>query len=150
MIAVLAVVAVMLTALANMWAGWEKGDRYSAAGAIFLGFLGFGVVPAGIAALTWLAWRTTGWFKSLDMGRNEGSVLRDFAVMAAIAAVPSGLAALLLGSYMPLSFILAAPVCYGIAMWALPWKPEYQHVKVGEALSGVAYGLIMVLAILGY
>lgn len=144
----LSVIALMIiTALANMWIGWEKGDRYTGSLAVALaGFAFFGWVGS-LIGLALLLWRFVGWHKALDMGRNEGTVLRDTLVMSAIALVPAITLAVGLQSWLPITLVVTMPACYGFAMWAFPWKPNIDHIKIAEGTSGAVFALTGALAI---
>jgi len=144
-----------VTAVANMWIGWEHGDRYT--GSISIGFVGWLFLGyAGILiGLAMLGWRFVGWFRALDLGRSDHSVQRDFLVMAATTAVPIfifsyGLWHLGYGfaGLWSLSLAVFMPTCYAIAMWVPPWDPKYDHIKYAEALAGAVFGLIGVAMIL--
>ncbi|WP_299198330.1 MULTISPECIES: hypothetical protein [Pseudomonadota] len=133
-------VVAVITALGNKWSGWEDGDRYS--GSFLIGFfswcfLGLPGISLGVAML---GWRLVGWQKSLDMGRNENSFIRDFVVMGMISAVPAIIIGLATQSWLAASLMLTMPICYTIAMWALPWKPQYRHITVAELLAGLTFG----------
>ena len=135
------ILAIILGALANAWAGYEKGDRYTG---------GLGMALAGLAAtgewtvalalgLGFIGWRLVGWQGALDMGRNEGSKVRDVLVMFGISLIPAVILCLGAGSLGGLVLAPLITLCYYGAMWWLPWEPKYSHIKVAELASGAMF-----------
>lgn len=145
----------VVTSVANKWIGWERGDRYTGSAAIaFVGwlFLGYAGILIGVAML---GWRFVGWFRALDMGKDQHSFARDFLVMAATTAVPIfifsyGLWHLGYGynGVWSLSLAVLMPICYAIPMRLLPNTPKYPHISIAEFLAGAVFGLISVGMIL--
>lgn len=134
----------------NRYAGMETGNRYAPCALAALGvwLLGGSVALALAWGLSLLAWRSVGWYKSIDMGRNEHSLLRDIGALSLISSLP----------FAPLAFFLAAPglpfatavavvVPYIAVMRGLPWRPEFKHIAVAEILSGAALGALVALTI---
>lgn len=130
-----------LGAAANRYAGWHKGNRYVPA-VILWGvlYLAFGI-EATVFALAFLFWRTIGWHKSIDMGRNEGTLLRDFATMLGITVLPLLTAAVMYPTpwLTGLAFVPAAT--YAAVMWGLPWRPGVPHIAVAESVTGALLGI---------
>lgn len=126
---------------ANRFAGWEHGNRYVPAVVLWvLLCLGFGL-QATVFALAFLFWRTIGWHKSIDMGRNEGSFLRDFATMFGITLLPVASIALMYPTWWLAAFAFIPSLSYAAAMWLLPWRPEFRHIAVAEWVTGGLLGM---------
>lgn len=142
-------IVVLVTSVANKWIGWQHGDRYTGSAAIaFTGWLFFGY-PGAIIGLAMLGWRFVGWFKALDMGKDQHSFQRDFAVMAATTAVPIAIfstAFYFMGmgfaGVWSLSLAVLMPICYALAMHIPPNRPEYDHIAYAEFLAGAVFGVI--------
>jgi hypothetical protein len=138
----------LVVSVANMWAGYEKGDRYSGGAAIAtLGYLLVGWVGP-LTGLGFILWRLVGWQKSHDMGRSDTTLLRDFFVFGAIAGVPSTILAIYHMSYVPFAFMFAAPACYVFALYAVPYRPPIKHLRIGEGLSGIALGILATIPLI--
>lgn len=142
-------IVAVVTSVANKWIGWEHGDRYTGSAAIaFTGWLFFGY-PGAIIGAAMLGWRFVGWFRALDMGRDQHSFARDFLVMAATTAVPIAIFSIAF-YYMgmgyqglwSLTLAFLMPLCYAVAMWVPPYTPKYDHIAYAEFLAGAVFGVI--------
>ena len=142
-------IVALVTSGANKWIGWKNGDRYTGSAAIaFTGWLFFGY-PGAIIGLAMLAWRFVGWFRALDMGKDQHSFGRDFLVMAATTAAPIAVFSIAF-YYMglgyqglwSLSLAVLMPICYGVAMRVPPNKPSVPHISIAEFLAGAVFGTI--------
>lgn len=140
----MALLTIVLCSVANMWAGWEKGDRYSGGllTAVALYISTFNLTASIALGLGFILWRLPGWQKALDMGRNEGSVQRDVAIMFGLACIPALVLTLGSAGYGGLILAPLITLCYYGAMWWVPYTPKYNHIKIAEGTSGAMFGLV--------
>lgn len=138
---VLAILAgALVGAASNRYAGWEHGNRYVPAVIIWvLLYLGFGF-EATVFGLAFLFWRSIGWYTAIDMGRNEGSFLRDFAVMIGITLLPVASIAVIYPTPWVAVFALIPALVYAAVMRLLPWEPKYKHIATAEIITGALLG----------
>lgn len=120
-------------------ASWRGRPIYYAglAAIVTLGAM-FGIHGA-LAGLSFLLWRIPGWYGAIDAGTDEGSRLRDFAVMSArgLVAIP------IFAATSPLAIIpfsLAIAACYDIAWHTIKGKDPVAHA---EMAAGAVWGLTL-------
>lgn len=143
-------------AVANIWGGYEHGDRYTAGlaiAAIVSVVVGSWVI--GLATgLGFILWRLVGWQKALDMGRNPGEVdlpsyrleiIRDHAVMFAIAMIPALILAVAAKSLFGLLLAPAITLSYSAGMWLIPYDGKWDNIRWAEGFSGAMFILIPAL-----
>lgn len=138
----------ILGGLGNRYAGWDQGNRYlPAAGFWILLYMCYGF-EATVFALAYLFWRSIGWYQSIDMGRNEGTWLRDAATMVLITFLPALTVMTMYPKPWLFAWLLAVPVlAYTAVMRGLPWEPKYKHIAVAEILSGALLGATAVFVV---
>jgi hypothetical protein len=142
---VLAILAgALVGAASNRYAGWEHGNRYLPAViiALLLG-LNFGL-EAAFFGFVFLLWRSIGWHKSIDMGRNEHSFVRDFATLWGITFLPLASAAVFFPTWNLVWVSLIPPLVYTAVMRGLPWRPEFKHIATAEIITGALVGGVTV------
>jgi hypothetical protein len=133
--------------IANRYAGWEHGDRYVPAAFLTVALLlAFGF-KASLLGILFLLWRSVGWHKSIDIGRNEGSATRDFVTLIAISILPAVAAALVFGTLVALWLAVIPSLVYTAVMWGLPWHPKFRHIAVAEWITGAALGAVSVVIV---
>jgi len=136
----------------EIWDRWTRtgtsGGRALWAGVAGLSLYSVSLDPMAAIALLLLYFAAIiGWPASIDLGRNEGTWARDFALMLArglLFTLPAG--AVMIHAqgwaFLPfaLSGLLAAPL-YEIA-WRVPVRWDYlrQGPPLGEFLFGAAIG----------
>ena len=146
---ILASIAFVFGAAVNRYAGWDSGDRYISSLAIaglcwpILG------VDALYLAAAFLVWRSIGWYKSLDMGKDAGGFLRDFSVMTIIGIAPAAVLAVAFNDPYVTGIVLLPPVVYTAVMRGLPNKPNVPHIAVAEILTGGLLGVYTYIRIYG-
>lgn len=131
----------ILGAAANRYAGWERGNRYVPAAILWVVLYVTIGLEATVFALAFLFWRTIGWYKSIDMGRNEGTLLGDFAKMIGITLLPAATIWVMYPSPYILGFVLVPAVVYAAVMWLVPWEPKYKHIALAESITGAFLGV---------
>ena len=132
------------------WTGRGATSARLACWAAPVGLIGWGLhgewyAGAALAAAAWLG-SVAGWWGSLDLGRNEGTWLRDFALHTArglLWVAPLALAAwLTAGDPVPL---LVAGIACGLAYEA-GWRASPRHAtEIGEAAFGFIVGAAIAL-----
>lgn len=98
--------------------------------------------------VTWWAGTVLGWWKSIDMGRNEGSFLADFCLQSlrgAIFAIPTVAA---LTVFIGLSPWLLVMVAGGLAC-GLCYEAGWRLADKWDAMGGTEYGEFIFGAVLG-
>ena len=147
----LIILSSLLGAAANRYAGSSLPYNRSLATLVIAaaGFIAFGLPGIGVA-VAFYAWRSVGWYDSIDMGRNGGNLLQDMEVMTLINCV-FAVAMFIVNPEEPLLVVpamaLAPTLLYAAAMNLLPWKPQYRHIAVAEVLSGAALGALCAYAL---
>jgi hypothetical protein len=131
----------LLGAAANRYAGWEKGNRYLPAVILWLALYAVWGFEATVFGLAFLFWRSIGWYESIDMGRNEGTLLGDFAKMVGITLLPLATVAVMYPTPWLIGLAFAPAVAYAAVMWGLPWRPEFRHIAVAEIVTGALIGV---------
>jgi hypothetical protein len=130
---------IALCAVANAWAGYRHGDRYSASLAIAAGYWLVGPV-AIFAGLAMLLWRFIGWYDTVDMGRDSNSLVYDLGIMNLISLAPALVLFLHDWHWNALFFAPAAGLCYVASMWIGPYRPGIPRIRIAETLSGAVLG----------
>lgn len=85
-----------------------------------------------------------GWWQSLDLGRVEGTWLKDFAMhtlRGVLWTAPMGAAAWL-GAGNPVPLLIAGALC-GVA-YEIGWRFKARQTEIAEAVFGAVVGLGMV------
>jgi len=95
---------------------------------------------SALAAGSFLIWRTLGWYKAIDAGTNDGTRIRDFAVMSA-----RGLLLFPIFFYFNSWALLAITAitisaCYDLA-WHFFRKDGKDMIPFAEILAGAVLGL---------
>ena len=107
-----------------------------------------------IFVVTWWLGTILGWWKSIDMGRREGSFWTDFALQSirgSIFAIPTAAALAFLVGLSPALLImviggLSCGICYEIG-WRLADKKSIMGgTEYGEFIFGGALGATMAIA----
>jgi hypothetical protein len=136
------------SALFEKWTGRGATTARITCWALPLGLFGWalGLPPIEASALAVAAWIgcLAPWWDSLDLGRQEGTWLRDFAwhtLRGALWVAPIWLVVLLsFGSWWPLAVVaLLCGIVYELGYRLWPAK----GTEVGEALFGALIGLAL-------
>lgn len=118
-----------------------------------LGTLWYGLAWYWLAALLIAAWIgcLPGWYGSIDMGRNEGTWLRDFVVITirgAFWTLPISAVYAAAGLTVPAVGLLLVGAAMGI-WYELGWRtpssvPGFnQGTELGELYFGLMFGLVL-------
>lgn len=136
------------SALWDQWTGTgTTGGRLIWAGTVTLCLFVAGAKLWALAALPIMfLCAVPGWPASIDLGRNEGTWLRDFLIMTArgsLFTLPSG--ALLVWMVGPQFLPFAASgvlagVCYEIG-WRIPVR--FEHLRQGPPLGEFIFGALI-------
>lgn len=137
---------VLWWAITNRYAGMESGNRYVGAllfGAVMTVLLPFEQIGTiWTLSLSYIVWRSMGWHKSIDMGRDAQSLPRDYLIFSLILLVLLVPVWIVTRSWQYVAIVgIGAPMGYVFAMRVL--LPEKQHMKriaIGEILAGAAIG----------
>lgn len=128
---------------------------YAAALACLCGGALFGWTYAAWCAASFLCWRTLGWYKAIDAGTNDGTALRDFAVMSARGLLLFPLfvwRAFEVQSLWPLAALFAASFGVGAA-YHIAWhfRPlmvfNLDGVARAEVLAGAWIGIVFAVLV---
>lgn len=139
---------VCLWAVTNRLAGTEKQKHWLYIGPIAMCvFVAFaGTINQGLCALTatlsYFLWRTFGWYDSIDMGKDEGTMYRDYAVFSLITlllALPPAWAGE--SAWWFVITFFGIPLTYFIVMRIKPNYPGFRHIAKAEYVSGGLIGL---------
>lgn len=159
--------ATLLYALLNRFAGggriWKKLGRqhggplpgraiwYASVLAFLVLWPLVGPVASGATAISFLTWRTLGWYDAIDAGTNDGTALGDFSVMSArgLMLFPAFVFAALLASavagvLMQVGLLVAASIGIGACYHAAwHWKPVQRFGKDAVARAEYMAGALI-------
>jgi hypothetical protein len=111
--------------------------------------LHWGIQYAAICTLSFMTWRTLGWYKALDAGTHEGTPLRDFIVMSlrGLMNFPAFLyCALITHQYLLYGVLLLAQSFAIATIYHLGWHlgkqpPQKDRIPIIEPIVGLCIGL---------
>jgi len=141
----------LLGGLANRLCGMERWAPGRNVYWVALGVLALAVWLQPAAAiplfLTVLAYRLPGWFGSIDMGRNEDTVLRDFGVMflRGLCAVPVFFFCGPTLVWLVVPAALMAALAYLLVVWRV-WDRVKDPYVYAEFAAGASIGFWAAIA----
>lgn len=140
----------------NRFAGMEKGDRYIGA---LLFSVAFSLLmwdflkwtPVDTLCLSFIAWRSIGWYKSMDMGKDGNTTLRDYALFTLIAAALALPVGIFHQRWEVTAWLLTSvPLTYLLCMRLIPNNPKHRHIAMAEIYSGLMIGFAAYMLGAGY
>lgn len=123
--------------------GWHGRPLWYAAVAAFIIAIPFaGMDTAGLSAVSFLLWRTLGWYNAIDAGTHEGTRAGDFAVISArgLLLFP----AFFIESNQVIGAISLLVCCFGIGCaYDLSWRTfKFKDpIPAAELMVGAWIGL---------